>query len=400
MKLTIDVENTTTKRDGKMHLDPFEPTNKLVMVGCLDDNGQHYLFNMDRDEPNNIQELLDKATVLIGHNIAYDLMWLWECGFKYDGVVFDTMLVEYVMQRGIKQTSSLEACAERYNLETKKQDTLKQYFAKDVGVDEIPRDELSEYLLADLKATQQLSNVLYKKLITTDYHSLYESILLTNRVSVALAKIYCKGFAVDKDKLQEVRDEFEKEKADVENRLKEQVRNLMGDTPINLSSPEQMSWVIYSRKPKDKAMWANNFLPYMSKEDYKDKVKEYSRVVYKTKAVKCIDCNGEGYIRKVKKDGNLYSKPSRCISCGTHGYLFNNTDEVAGLRFSAPNSKWVSANGFTINKAYLDTIRSVARKNSMTNAVNFLTDLQRLSALETYLSSFVAIMLVVIYSLL
>ena len=293
------------------------------------------------------------------------------------------------MQRGIKQTSSLEACAERYNLETKKQDTLKQYFAKDVGVDEIPRDELSEYLLADLKATQQLSNVLYKKLITTDYHSLYESILLTNRVSVALAKIYCKGFAVDKDKLQEVRDEFEKEKADVENRLKEQVRNLMGDTPINLSSPEQMSWVIYSRKPKDKAMWANNFLPYMSKEDYKDKVKEYSRVVYKTKAVKCIDCNGEGYIRKVKKDGNLYSKPSRCISCGTHGYLFNNTDEVAGLRFSAPNSKWVSANGFTINKAYLDTIRSVARKNSMTNAVNFLTDLQRLSALETYLSSFV-----------
>ena len=180
-------------------------------------------------------------------------------------------------------------------------------------------------------------------------------------MSVALAKIYCKGFAVDKDKLQEVRDEFEKEKADVENRLKEQVRNLMGDTPINLSSPEQMSWVIYSRKPKDKAMWANNFLPYMSKEDYKDKVKEYSRVVYKTKAVKCIDCNGEGYIRKVKKDGNLYSKPSRCISCGTHGYLFNNTDEVAGLRFSAPNSKWVSANGFSINKAYLDTISSVDR---------------------------------------
>ena len=26
MKLTIDVENTVTKRDGKMYLDPFEPT--------------------------------------------------------------------------------------------------------------------------------------------------------------------------------------------------------------------------------------------------------------------------------------------------------------------------------------------------------------------------------------
>jgi len=37
MKLTLDVENTVTKRGGKMHLDPFEPTNKLVMVGCLTD---------------------------------------------------------------------------------------------------------------------------------------------------------------------------------------------------------------------------------------------------------------------------------------------------------------------------------------------------------------------------
>ena len=32
MKLTIGVENTVTKRDDKMHLDPIEPTNKLVMV--------------------------------------------------------------------------------------------------------------------------------------------------------------------------------------------------------------------------------------------------------------------------------------------------------------------------------------------------------------------------------
>ena len=47
MKLTLDVENTVTKRDGKMHLDPFEATNKLVMVGCLEDNGTRHLFNMD-----------------------------------------------------------------------------------------------------------------------------------------------------------------------------------------------------------------------------------------------------------------------------------------------------------------------------------------------------------------
>jgi DNA polymerase I-like protein with 3'-5' exonuclease and polymerase domains len=150
-----------------------------------------------------------------------------------------------------------------------------------------------------------------------------------------------------------------------------------------------MSWVIYSKKPIDKAMWANNFYPYMDTTDYKDKVREYSNIVYKTEAVKCMVCKGDGYIRKVKKDGSLYSKPNRCSNCNTSGYLFNSTRVVAGLKFSAPNAKWISANGFTTNKAYLDILRNVAKKNNLTDAVQFLTDLQRLSALDTYLSSFV-----------
>ena len=124
MKITIDVENTVTKRDGKMHLDPYEPTNKLVMVGMIDDNANTYIYDMENGT-SNIQEMLDTATVLIGHNITYDLMWLWECGFKYDGVIFDTMLAEYILQKGIKEPLSLEACANRHNLVTKKQDTLK-----------------------------------------------------------------------------------------------------------------------------------------------------------------------------------------------------------------------------------------------------------------------------------
>ena len=44
MKLTLDVENTVTTRDGKLHLAPFETENELVMIGCLTDTGKQYLF--------------------------------------------------------------------------------------------------------------------------------------------------------------------------------------------------------------------------------------------------------------------------------------------------------------------------------------------------------------------
>ena len=70
-------------------------------------------------------------------------------------------------------------------------------------------------------------------------------------------------------------------------------------------------------------------------------------------------------------------------------FTFNNDTKIAGLKFSAPSAKWVSANGFSVNKKFLDVLQDTAKKLNMTEALNFLSDLQRLSALDTYLSSFV-----------
>jgi DNA polymerase I-like protein with 3'-5' exonuclease and polymerase domains len=393
MKLVVDVENTVTKRDGKMHLDPFEPSNKLVMVGCLDDRGNEYLFNMDGTYQNNydvtIQELLNQATILIGHNIAYDLMWLWESGFKYDGPIFCTMLTEYVLQRGIKEPLHLKDCAERYDLETKKEDTLKNYFAQGFATDEIPRAELSSYLSADLHATQQLSDKQYYRLNTPKDAGLMNTVLFTNKVSVALAKIYKRGFKVDVDTLESVQQEFQNEKSEIEKRLQGQVKELMGDTPINLNSPEQMSWILYSRKPKDKSTWMNNFAHAMEKSNFNQTIKDNTDIVYKTKAQKCRTCIGSGIIRKVKKDGTLYARLPKCPDCNGNGYSFISVGKVAGFKFNPPNVKWVSANGFSVNKKMLEVLQHVTKRNDSVAAFNFLTDIQRLSALDTYLSSFV-----------
>ncbi len=393
MKLTIDVENDVLKRGGKIHMDPFEADNKLVMVGILTDKGNEYLFRTDTDEQTvwveKIQSLLDSATMLIGHNIVHDLMWLWESNFTYDGEIFDTMLGEYILQRGQKQPLSLEACAERYNLETKKQSTMKEYFKNGTLMSEVPPKELAEYLSADLHATQELYNEIHKKLQEKNNNGIYNTVLLTNKVALTLANIYRHGFSVDMDSLQEVKQQFVQEKNEVSKKLSRYVKELMGDTPINLNSPEQMSWVVYSRKPIQKELWANSFTPYMSKTDFNKTVKEKSSILFKTKAIKCNSCNGKGHIRKTKKNGLPYANQSKCHDCSTLGYKFLNTDKVAGLKFNAPSAKWVSANGFKVNKVNLSLLQNIAKNKNMTEAVEFLSNLQRLSALDTYLSSFV-----------
>ena len=395
MKLTLDVENTVTKRDGKMHLDPFEPDNTLVMVGMLSDKGEEELVTFDHSEVDEtvdghylVQSWLNNATILIMHNAAHDLLWLWESGFRYDGPVFDTMLGEYVLQRGIKEPLSLEACAERYELDTQKQDTLKEYFKKGYSVRDIPHDELSMYLSADLHATQQLSDKLMYRLMTADT-SLMPTVELTNQVCISLSRIYQTGFSVDREALDEVRQEFEQERDTLQVELQEQVRELMGDTPINLNSPEQLSWVIYSRKVIDKPYWGNAIDPYMDDADFRSLIDGGTKRVYKTTAKQCGECNGTGQVRKVKKDGTPFARPNRCTVCGGDGYLLVDSDTVAGLKFKPPSAKWASANGFSTSKGNLETLRSAARSRGMQDAIDFLTKVSRLSAVETYLSSFV-----------
>ena len=394
MILTLDVENTVTKRNGKMHLDPFEPDNTLVMVGMLDDNDNETIVTFDHAEhqPTTdgrriVQDALDSTRLLVAHNAPHDLVWLWESGFTYDGDIFDTMLGEYVLQRGQKEALSLEACAERYELDTKKQDTLKEYFKQGLSTRDIPHDELSEYLSHDLHATQQLFNRLQTKY--EECTSLEPTITLTNQLAIHLARIYQRGFQVDMDALMKVRDEFEHERNVLSIALEEQVADLMGDRPINLNSPEQKSWVIYSRRPHDKKVWADLFDERMPDTEYRSTVRLHSDRLYKQKAHQCKECYGTGQVRKVKKDGTPFARTNRCTACNAAGFVYTDTTTLAGLKFSPPTAKWVSSNGFGTDKGNLLYLEGIARSKGMREAELFLQNLRRLSAVETYLSSFV-----------
>ena len=400
MRLVLDVENTVVKKDNKLHLDPYEPTNSLVMVGVLPEGGEpkHYTFDhVDYDckyeyrkkDCDAIQKLLDECTLLIAHNAQHDLLWLWETGFKYDGDVWDTMLAEYVLQRGQKQPLSLEACAERRDLEFKKQDTLKAYMKQGVAINEIPYEELKEYLYADLQTTMALyydQSIDYREDVN---RGLIDTVHLTMETCVLLSRIYQTGFKVDLDALDQVRSEFELEKALLIRDLNTEVASLMGDTPINLNSPEQLSWVIYSRKPRNKTQWANDVDIYTKPADFKKFVNESSVPVKRTKAKKCMDCRGHGTYFRKKKDGSDFKKPSKCETCRGAGYVLEELPKLAGLKFSPANAKWHSANGFSTSKSNLEYLERVAQSKGMDKAVSFLSKIRRLSAVDTYLNSFV-----------
>jgi DNA polymerase I-like protein with 3'-5' exonuclease and polymerase domains len=399
MRLVLDVENTTNRRRDKLHLDPYEEGNFLVQVGMqnADNHEELHIVTLDHVEKKDtsgagrklIQQILDMTTLLIMHNAQHDLMWLWECGFKYDGPIYDTMLAEYILLRGQKDPLSLEACAERRNLNAQKDDTLKRYFKEGYNTNEIPLSELCFYLRCDLDTTRELFHSTEADYGETDSASLHTVRDVTFRTCQTLTRMYMSGIRVDRTALDDVRLQFEREKADIEDRLQHKVREIMGDTPINLKSREQMSQVVFSRRMNNKKEWVELFDYVNNPKEFKQAVEANSTIIKRTKAFTCPTCTGTGKTYKTKKDGTKFAKPNKCRDCDARGYGLKELNHMAGLGFGAPSKKWVSADGFSTGKDNLDVLVGTAKTNNMDAAVEFLTDLKRLSAVSSYLSSFV-----------
>jgi len=330
MRLVLDVENTTQTRNGKLHLDPYEEGNFLVQVGMqnADNKDETFIVNIDHVEAKDTngsgrkltQDILDMTTLLIMHNAQHDLMWLWECGFKYEGDVYDTMLAEYVLLRGQKDTLSLDGCAQRRKLSSQKDDTLKRYFKEGYNTNEIPLDELTHYLNDDLDTTRELYHDLERDYAKQESASLITVRDVTFNTCKTLTRMYMSGFKVDRVALDAVRLEFETEKAAITDRLQHKVREIMGDTPINLNSPEQMSQVVFSVKVNNKKEWVDLFDHTNDKKEFKAAVAANSTVIRRTKAFTCPECNGEGKVYKIRKDGTKYARPNKCKDCEARGY--------------------------------------------------------------------------------
>jgi DNA polymerase I-like protein with 3'-5' exonuclease and polymerase domains len=127
----------------------------------------------------------------------------------------------------------------------------------------------------------------------------------------------------------------------------------------------------------------------MDDEDFRSIIQGGTKRVYKTKAEQCKECKGFGKVRKVKKDGTPYSRDNNCKDCDSLGFNLVDTQDVAGLKFKPPTPKWASANGFSTSKDNLTFLESVAKSKGLTDAVDFLSKVRRLSAVDTYLSSFI-----------
>jgi DNA polymerase I-like protein with 3'-5' exonuclease and polymerase domains len=206
------------------------------------------------------------------------------------------------------------------------------------------------------------------------------------------------GININLEDLSKVEKEYRAEFAYLKQKIDKIVNKQMGDTKINLSSPEQLSWLIYSVKPKDKKHWAKIFnvgidkatrkskrRPNFSRLQFRNLVSENVEKIYKTNAEQCMTCKGKGVIKKIKKDGSPYKNYSKCDACDGDGYRYISMGRVAGFQ-QRPRSVYdVAEAGFRTDRITLSKIAGEAEGEFK----QFIDAIVRHNAVDTYLNTFV-----------
>jgi DNA polymerase I-like protein with 3'-5' exonuclease and polymerase domains len=399
MITTVDVETSWQKTDtGGYDPSPFHPDNILVSVGI---NDEYYFTNhserVDEGCYHKIQSILDKTTLLIGHNIKFDLMWLLESGFKYTGRVYDTMLGEYILNRGIRKSLTLEMSCRRRKIGSK-DSAIKEWTDRGIPFQDIPADVVEEYGKIDVAITRRLFDSQMNDLKMAKNKGLLMTLKMMNEFLVVLSDMERNGININLEELHSVEKEYRAEFAYLKQKIDKIVYKQMGDTKINLSSPEQLSWLIYSKKPKDKKEWAKIFnvgidkstgknkrRPQYSRQQFRNLVSDNTEVIHKTVAQQCHTCKGKGVIKKLKKDGSPYKNYTKCPDCDGDGYLYTPMAKIAGFR-QVPRSVYdIAESGFRTDRITLNKIAAEAEGEFK----NFIDAIVRHNAVDTYLNTFV-----------
>jgi DNA polymerase I-like protein with 3'-5' exonuclease and polymerase domains len=238
--------------------------------------------------------------------------------------------------------------------------------------------------------------------------SLRPTMNMMNEFLHVLVDMELNGISIDVSQLDLLDTEYSSRQEVLKLELDTAVQEVMGDTVINLNSPEQLSMVLFSRKVKSKPQWAQVFnlgseargavrrpkkLNKFPSDTFGKLINALTEVAHKTTAAQCEECNGHGKTRKTLKSGELSARPTKCGGCDGAGCVFSRvvdsrgTPVVAGFAIVPVDEYDIAAHGFKTGSDFLEELLEKGRANGKARA--FIEKLVEFSKIEHYKSNFI-----------
>ena len=238
--VVLDIECTK-----KPIFKPWQPQAYLCSV-CIElptKESKVWFFNPEvgnaEDNLAEIQKTLDSTTVLVGHNIKFDLLWLQHIKLNLEKhSVFDTMVAEYLLraQKSTEDGLTLNAVAAAYGLGSKV-DEMHEWWDNGYETDQIPLDLHERYVKQDVALTHDI--YLRQRELLAEY-GLTKVAEVTFGMTKILAEVEYRGAPFVEERAHEFCDQARAEVKELNKQLIE-----LAGVDFNPASAAQLSAIIY-----------------------------------------------------------------------------------------------------------------------------------------------------------
>lgn len=220
-------------------------SDPIVGIALCMEKGKAYYVPIRHTHGSNIPEALnilknvfeDESIDKIGHNLKYDILILRQEGLYVKGMLYDTMIASYLLNPN-KPDHSLEDAALQYLFHKKRSFT--EVIGKRHSFSEVPIDEAAQYAAEDAELAMELKDILFERLKAEGLEDLYFNIEMP--LIYVLADIEESGVKINKERLEELSKELDRELRIIETRI----YNIAGED-FNINSPQQLQKILFEK---------------------------------------------------------------------------------------------------------------------------------------------------------
>lgn len=279
MYMVFDLE-TTIYESMKRKANPFDDRNWIVAQGwkLQGDTDCSWAYHKEKSR-SRWTAIPECATMLVGHNIKFDLLWEMEMGnpdlkafLKRGGRIWDTQYVEYLLRAQVQEVQmiSLNELAPQYG-GTEKVDAVKALWEQGVQTYDIPEDLLIDYLVGTEEEKRNGGDIGNTELIFLQQVSIAHAQGMTNMIMdrmdglLATTEMEFRGLKID---VAEAGRRLKVLTADLDRADKELMTFIPTDVPFefNWNSPIHASALIFGGTVK-----------YQKQAPYKNENGEWAR---------------------------------------------------------------------------------------------------------------------------
>jgi DNA polymerase-1 len=184
--------------------------------------------------------LESEARKKVGQNLKYDAHVLQNHGIVLRGIAHDTMLQSYVIEA--HRTHGMDALAERHlGRRTIPYEAVAGKGARQIGFEQVPLEQATDYAAEDAEVTYQLHTVLFARL-AADPRLLDVYTRIEMPTSIVLQRMERNGILIDAPLLAQQSVELGARLAELERAAHE-----AAGQPFNLGSPKQLGEILFGK---------------------------------------------------------------------------------------------------------------------------------------------------------